>query len=114
VSLANPEEQGTLVLRIVGAVGHNAGMAHATNFKLALARTIKPTAGAGVALATLEDAARFIALMKPFRQARFSQPSCFCGPPRLEKGETLRQQPPRWSERCGLRGGCDAARSYSK
>jgi hypothetical protein len=59
-----------LVLRVVGAVGHNAGMTHATNFKLALTRKTEPTAGPGVALATLEDAARFIALMKPFRQAR--------------------------------------------
>jgi hypothetical protein len=40
------------------------------NFKLALTRTIKPTAGPGVELATLADAARFIALMRPFRQAR--------------------------------------------
>ena len=59
-----------MLLRIVGAVGHNAGMAHAANFKLALTRVIEPTAGPGVELATLEDAARFIALMKPFRQAR--------------------------------------------
>ena len=51
-------------------VGHNVGMAHAANFKLALTRRIEPTAGPGVALATLEDAARFIALMRPFRQAR--------------------------------------------
>ena len=58
-----------MVLRVVGAVGHNAGMAHAANFKLALTRTIEPTVGPGE-LATLEDAARFIALMKPFRQAR--------------------------------------------
>ena len=36
-------------------------MAHAANFKLALTRTIKPTAGPAVELATLEDAARFIA-----------------------------------------------------
>ena len=59
-----------MALRVVGAVGHDAGMAHAANFKLALTRTIKPTAGPAVELATLEDAARFIALMKPFRQAR--------------------------------------------
>ena len=45
-------------------------MANAHNFKLALTRTIEPTAGPGIALATLEDAARFIALMRPFRQAR--------------------------------------------
>jgi hypothetical protein len=37
---------------------------------LALTRVIEPTAGPGVELATLEDAARFIALMRPFRQAR--------------------------------------------
>jgi len=34
-------------------------MAHAANFKLALTRSIKPTAGPGTELA-LEDAARFV------------------------------------------------------
>jgi hypothetical protein len=66
---------------LVCAVGHNAGKAHAANFKLALAltRTIEPTVGPGE-LATLEDAARFIALTKPFRwrdRIGISQPSCF-------------------------------------
>jgi len=45
-------------------------MANAHNFKLALTRTIEPTAGPGVEPATLADAARFIALMRPFREAR--------------------------------------------
>jgi hypothetical protein len=45
-------------------------MAPEYNFRLALTRKIEPTAGPGVALATLADAARFVALMKPFRQAR--------------------------------------------
>jgi hypothetical protein len=40
------------------------------DFKLALTRTIKPTAGPGIELATLADAARFVALPKPWRQAR--------------------------------------------
>jgi hypothetical protein len=39
-------------------IGQNAGMAPEYNFKLALTRTIEPTAGPGVALATLADAAR--------------------------------------------------------
>ena len=41
-----------MALRVVGAVGHDAGMAHAANFKLALTRTIEPTVGPGVELAT--------------------------------------------------------------
>jgi hypothetical protein len=45
-------------------------MAHAANFKLALTRAIEPTRGPGVELATLEDAARFVVLMTPWRQAR--------------------------------------------
>jgi hypothetical protein len=35
-----------------------------------LTRTIEPTGGPGVEPATLEDAARFIGLMTPWRQAR--------------------------------------------
>jgi hypothetical protein len=45
-------------------------MAHAPNFKLALTRTIEPTGGPGVELLTIEDAARFLGNMKPWRQAR--------------------------------------------
>ena len=40
------------------------------DFKRALARTIEPTGGPGAELETLEDAARFVGQMKPFRQAR--------------------------------------------
>ena len=71
-ALQEPKPRGKryVVLRIIGAVGHNARMANAANFKLALTRKIEPTAGPGAELATLEDAARFIALMKPFRKAR--------------------------------------------
>jgi hypothetical protein len=42
----------------------------AYDFKLALTRVIEPTGGPGAELATLEDAARFVGLMKPWRQAR--------------------------------------------
>ena len=45
-------------------------MAPAYDFKLALTRVIEPTGGPGAELATLEDAARFVGLMKPWRQAR--------------------------------------------
>jgi hypothetical protein len=44
-------------------------MAHAPNFKLALTRAIEPTGGPGVELSTLEDAARFVAMLRPWRQA---------------------------------------------
>jgi hypothetical protein len=45
-------------------------MAHAPNFKLALTRAIEPSGGPGVELTTLEDAARFVALLRTWRQAR--------------------------------------------
>jgi hypothetical protein len=51
-------------------VGHNGHMAHAPNFKLALTRVIEPTGGPGVGLATLEDAARFVSLLRSRRQTR--------------------------------------------
>ena len=43
-------------------------MSEAHDFKLALTRVIEPTGGPGAELATLEDAARFIGLMRPWRQ----------------------------------------------
>jgi hypothetical protein len=45
-------------------------MAPAYDFKLALTRVIEPTGGPGAELATLEDAARFVGLLRPLRQAR--------------------------------------------
>jgi hypothetical protein len=45
-------------------------MAPAYDFKLALTRVIEPTGGPGAELATLEDAARYVGLMRPWRQAR--------------------------------------------
>jgi hypothetical protein len=67
---AQTPRKGTSVLHVFGAVGHNVGMAPAHDFKLKLTRPIEPTGGPGVELATLEDAARFVALLKPWRQAR--------------------------------------------
>jgi hypothetical protein len=40
------------------------------DFTQKLARTIEPKGGPGVELVTLEDAAKFIGLMKPWRQRR--------------------------------------------
>jgi hypothetical protein len=51
-------------------VSHNVRMAPVYDFKLALTRVIEPTRGPGAELATLEDAARFVGLMRPWRQAR--------------------------------------------
>jgi hypothetical protein len=45
-------------------------MFKAHDFTRKLARLIEPTGGPGVELLTLEDAARFIAAMKPWRQGR--------------------------------------------
>ena len=51
-------------------MSHNVRMAPAYDFKLALTRVIEPTGGPRAELATLEDAARFVGLMRPWRQAR--------------------------------------------
>ena len=51
-------------------MSHNVRMAPAYDFKLALTRVIEPTGGPGAELATLEDAARFVGLMRPWRQRR--------------------------------------------
>jgi hypothetical protein len=45
-------------------------MLPAYGFKLALTRVIEPTGGPGVEVATLEDAARFMRHMRPWRQTR--------------------------------------------
>jgi hypothetical protein len=45
-------------------------MANAPNFKLTLTRTIEPTGGPGGELTTLEDAARFVGLLRSWRQGR--------------------------------------------
>jgi len=58
------------VPRVAHASGYNARMPPAHDFKLALKRVIEPTGGPGAELVTLEDAARFVGLMRPWRQAR--------------------------------------------
>ena len=60
-------KKGTLVLRVVGAAGHNARMLPTYDFKLALTRVIELTRGPRAELARLQDAARFIGQMKPWR-----------------------------------------------
>jgi hypothetical protein len=55
--------------RFRARVSHNGHMSEAHDFKLALTRLIEPTGGPGAELATLEHAARFIGLMRPWRQA---------------------------------------------
>jgi hypothetical protein len=45
-------------------------MSRACDFKLALTRVIEPTGGPGPELVTLADAARFVGLMRSWRQAR--------------------------------------------
>jgi hypothetical protein len=64
-------------------------MAPAHDFKLALTRVIEPTGGPGAELATLEDAARFVGLMRPWRQAR---PHCdFTAELLLEAAQTRKR-----------------------
>jgi hypothetical protein len=45
-------------------------MPPAYDFTLALTRVIEPTGGPGAELVTIEDAARLVGLMKPWRQSR--------------------------------------------
>jgi hypothetical protein len=45
-------------------------MAKAPDFKPALAHPVQPKGDPGALLETLEDAAKFIGLMEPWRQAR--------------------------------------------
>jgi hypothetical protein len=60
----------TKVIRLAAEARHNGRVSKAYDFKLALTRVIEPSRGPGAELATLEDAARFIGQMKPWRQAR--------------------------------------------
>ena len=60
----------TMAPSFARAVRYNERVAKAPDFKLALAHLIKPTGGPGVELTTLEDAARFIAALRPWRQTR--------------------------------------------
>jgi hypothetical protein len=60
----------TKLIRLAAEARYNERIAKAADFKLALAHPIKPTGGPGVLLETLEDAARFIGLMKPWHQSR--------------------------------------------
>jgi hypothetical protein len=58
------------VLHVIGACSAQCGHGAAVRFQLALTRTIEPTGGRAIELATLADAARFVGRMRPFRQAR--------------------------------------------
>lgn len=60
----------TKVVRLAAAARQNRRMAKAPDFKRLLAHPIEVKGGFGVVLVTLEDAARFISLMEPWRQAR--------------------------------------------
>jgi hypothetical protein len=50
-------------------LGQDGSMTTSPDFKRALTRVIEPTGGPGVELVTLEDAARFVGMLKPRRQA---------------------------------------------
>jgi hypothetical protein len=59
---------GTMTPRFAMRVGHNRCMAKAHDLTLALTRVIEPTGEPGAELATLEDAARVVGLVRPWRQ----------------------------------------------
>jgi len=87
-------------------------MAPAYDFKLALTRVIEPTGGPGAELATLEDAARFVGLMRPWRQARphWDFAAEFVLKAAQTKEESDIEMATARSVRCGLKVGCDATR----
>jgi hypothetical protein len=60
----------TKLIRVAAEARQNRRMAKAPHFKRLLAHPIKPTGGPAVLLVTLEDAAKFIGLMEPWRQTR--------------------------------------------
>src|SRR5215813_1310268 len=101
--------------RFRAGVSHNGPMSEAHDFKLALTRVIEPTGGPGAELATLEDAARFIGLMRPWRQrGRIgTMRRSWCSSPRPRaKRRTSRERQRRWSERYGVTIGCDDAAEF--
>jgi len=79
------------------------------DFSLRLARVIEPKEGPGIELASLEDAARFIGHMRPWRQVRphWSMRRSWRSSPRPRaKRRTSRERQRRWSERYGVTIGC--------
>jgi hypothetical protein len=85
------------------------------DFSLKLTRVIEPKGQPGVELATLEDAARFMGKMRPFRLAW----------PHLDyaaelmliaaataKRRTSKERRRRWNERYGVTIGCDDAARF--
>jgi len=85
------------------------------DFSLKLTRVIEPKGGPGVELATLEDAARFMGKMRPFRQRGrigiMRQSWCSSLRPRAKK-PTSRERQRRWNERYGVTIGCDDAARF--
>jgi hypothetical protein len=75
--MAQTREKVHRCFRSLARAGHNAGMP-AYDFKLALTRAIEPIGGPGAELATLEDAARFVGLMRPWRDRIGTlRPTCY-------------------------------------
>jgi hypothetical protein len=88
------------------------GMAHAPNFKLALTRVIVPTGGPAAELTTLEDATRFVDLLRSWRQGQLHWDFAaeLLLPGRRDRVVAATHQMARWGGRRGLKGGCDAPR----
>jgi hypothetical protein len=80
-------------------------MAPAHDFKLALTRVIEPTGGPGAELATLEDAARFIGLMSPWRQAWYAAELVLIAATTGDEADIERDDAPRWTPH-KLASGC--------
>ena len=89
---------------------------HKHDFSLELTRVIEPKGGPGVELATLEDAARFMGKMRPFRQRwphwDYAAELVLIAATTGEEADIERERRRRWNERYGVTIGCDDAARF--
>jgi hypothetical protein len=89
-------------------LGQDGSMTTSPDFKRALTRVIEPTGGPGVELVTLEDAARFVGMLKPRRQAwphwDFAA-ELLLKAAQTQKPRTLKRRLRRWNVRYGAMDG---------
>jgi hypothetical protein len=86
------------------------------DFSVKLTRVIEPNGGPGVELATLEDAARFMGKMRPFRQRwphwDYAAELVLIAATTGEEADIERERRRRWNERYGVTIGCDDAARF--
>jgi hypothetical protein len=86
------------------------------DFTLKLMRVIEPKGGPGVELATLEDAARFMGKMRPFRQRwphwDYAAELVLVAATTGQEADIERERQRRWKEPYGVTIGCDDAARF--